>query len=114
MPGFAGSECAGERRRRSLVPDFLFVRLLRGEDFDEPFAEGVEVVGAANVPVQTDRHELREHVDPIIPLLMQLESGMSIKRYLPASAPPASSDISSAATTVFRVRLPAPTRSFYS
>ena len=51
----------------------------------KPPLNAIEAVGLADVPVQADRVELREHVDAVQPLLMQFESGMSIRRYLPAS-----------------------------
>jgi hypothetical protein len=49
---------------RPLVPpDVLLVRLLGGQDLDEPVAEHVELVRVGDVPVQTDAQELGEHVD---------------------------------------------------
>ena len=39
--------------------------LLGRQDFDEAAAEIVEAIRAANMPVQADREELRQHVDPI-------------------------------------------------
>ena len=50
---------------RSLVPQLFFVGLLGRQDFDEAFAKRVEVVGPANVAVQADRIELRQHIDAV-------------------------------------------------
>ena len=52
----------------ALVPvGALAVGLLGGQDLDEAAAEVVEAVRAADVPVQADRDELREHVDAVQP-----------------------------------------------
>src|SRR5262249_22686877 len=52
---------------RSLVPLLPFERLLGREDFYEAAAEQVELVRLIDVPVKTDRVELREDVDAIEP-----------------------------------------------
>ena len=75
------------RRTASAVPwyhDLVLHRLLRGQDLDEPAAEGVELVGVGDMAVQADRVELGQDEDPVQPEWMQLEIGMSIRRYLPA------------------------------
>ena len=50
--------------RGALEPAGIVGRLLGGQDLDEALREGVETVGARDVPVERRRVELREHVDP--------------------------------------------------
>ena len=59
--------------------------MLGGEDFDEATAEMVELVRLRNVPVEGGGVELGQQVNARRPELMQLEMGMSTRRYLPAS-----------------------------
>ena len=49
----------------ALIPVGTVERLLGGEDFDEAAVERIERVGAADVPMQADGVELRQHVDPV-------------------------------------------------
>ena len=56
-------EVLPHRVRRALVPARITRRLLRREDLHEAARELVELVSRADVPVQRDAIELREHVD---------------------------------------------------
>ena len=69
----------------ALIPVGGLVGLLGGQHLDEAAAEGVELVGVGDVAVQADAEELRQDVDAVQPLLMQLLMGMSMRRYLPAT-----------------------------
>ena len=60
---------------RALVPVGVVDRLLGGQDLDESAVEGVEVVAAADVPVQADRVELGQHVDPVQPAVDAVRQG---------------------------------------
>ena len=52
---------------RALIPVGVVERLLGGQDLDEAAVEGIEGVGRADVAVQADRVELREHVEAVQP-----------------------------------------------
>ena len=69
----------------ALIPVGGLVRLLGGQHLDEAAAERVELVGVGDMAVQADAEELRQDVDAVEPLLMQLLIGMSMSRYLPAT-----------------------------
>src|SRR5262245_38957333 len=49
----------------TLIPIGVFGCLLSGQNLDKPAAEDVERVRAANVPVQADRIELSQDIQPI-------------------------------------------------
>ncbi len=53
------------RVSRPLVPAHRVVGLLRGENFDKAAAVRVKAVRPANVAMQADRVELRQHIHPV-------------------------------------------------
>jgi hypothetical protein len=49
----------------ALVPVDSIHRLLRRQDLHKAAVVGIELVGVADMPMQADRHELRQHVNAI-------------------------------------------------
>ena len=70
----------------ALIPGGVGEGLFGREDFDEAAGEMIELVGLRNVAVERGGIELGQQVDALqSPELMQLEMGISTRRYLPAS-----------------------------
>lgn len=69
------AEILPHRVRGALIPIRGVQRLLGRQNLDKAGVELVEGVRPANVPVQADRVELREHVNPVQPAVDAIRQG---------------------------------------